>query len=76
MIRKTIVKKTREENTGTILISADLNEVIECSDRLLVMRDGRVVAAFPKASEVSEELLGEYMLGLKEMSKEEMEGLL
>ena len=76
MIRKTIVRKSREEGTCTVLISADLNEVLECSDRLLVMRKGKVVAAFPKANEVSEDELGEYMLGLKTMTPEQMEGLL
>ena len=76
MIRKTIVKKSREEGTATLLISADLNEVLECSDRLLVMRKGKIVAAFRKASEVSEAELGEYMLGLKTMTAKEMEGLL
>lgn len=76
MIRKAIVRKSREEGTATLLISADLNEVLECSDRLLVMRKGRIVAAFPKANQVSEALLGEYMLGIKTMSAEEMEGLL
>ena len=76
MIRKTIVRKAREEGTATLLISADLNEVLECSDRLLVMHKGKVVAAFPKANEVSEETLGEYMLGVKEMTQEEMEALL
>jgi len=70
------VKKSREEGTATLLISADLNEVLECSDRLLVFRKGKVVAAFPKANEVSEAELGEYMLGLKTMTAEEMEGLL
>ena len=76
MIRKTIVRKAREEKVGALLISADLNEVLECSDRLLVMHKGKIVAAFPKANEVSEETLGEYMLGVKEMTAEEMEGLL
>ena len=76
MIRKTIVRKSREEGTATLLISADLNEVLECSDRLLVMHTGKIVAAFPKANEVSEETLGEYMLGIKEMTLEEMEALL
>ncbi len=76
MIRKTIVRKSREEGTCTVLISADLNEVLECSDRLLVMRKGKVVAAFPKANEVSEDTLGEYMLGIREMTPEQMEGLL
>ena len=76
MIRKTIVRKSREEGTATLLISADLNEVLECSDRLLVMRKGKIVAAFPKANEVSEDVLGEYMLGIRTMTAEEMEGLL
>ena len=76
MIRKTIVKKAREENVGCLLISADLNEVLECSDRLLVMRKGKITAAFPKANEVSEETLGEYMLGVRDMTMEEMEALL
>ena len=54
MIRKTIVKKSREEGTATLLISGrDLNEVLECSDRLIVMRKGKIVAAVPKANEVS-----------------------
>lgn len=76
MIRKTIVRKAREENICCLLISADLNEVLECSDRLLVMRKGKITAAFPRANQVSEETLGEYMLGVKTMTAKEMEGLL
>ena len=76
MIRKTIVRKSREEKTACLLISADLNEVLECSDRLLVMRKGKVVAAFRQANLVSEDELGEYMLGIKTMTAKEMEGVL
>ena len=76
MIRKAIVRKSREEGTATLLISADLNEVLGCSDKLFVMRKGKIVAVFPKASEVSEAELGEYMLGLKTMTEKDMEGLL
>ena len=76
MIRKTLIKKAREDNTAVLLISADLNEVLEVSDRLLVMRKGKIAAAFPKAGEVAEETLGEYMLGVKTMTSGEMEGLL
>lgn len=76
MIRKTIVRKSREEKTASLLISADLNEVLECSDRLLVMRKGKIVAAFDQASSVLEDELGEYMLGLKTMTAKEMEGVL
>lgn len=76
MIRKTIVRKSREEKTATLLISADLNEVLECSDKLLIMRKGKIVGAFPQANIVSEEELGEYMLGIKEMTAQEMDGVL
>jgi simple sugar transport system ATP-binding protein len=76
MIRKTMVRKCREDNIAVLLISADLNEILEVSDRLLVMREGRVVAVFPRAKRISEETLGEYMLGIKEMTAAEMRGLL
>ena len=76
MIRKHLLHQVRKEHVGALLISADLNEVLEVSDRLLVMRKGSIVAAFPQANKVSEEELGEYMLGLKTMTQEEMEGLL
>jgi simple sugar transport system ATP-binding protein len=76
MIRNTIVNKSRENHVAVLLISADLNEVLEVSDRLLVMREGGIVAVFKRAKDVSEETLGEYMLGIKEMGDEEMRGLL
>ena len=72
MIRKTLVRKAREEGVAVLLVSSDLNEVLEVSDRLLVMKDGKIVAHFEDASLVSEELLGEYMLGVRQMTSEEM----
>ena len=72
MIRKTLVRKTREENASALLISSDLNELLEVSDRLLVMRSGRVVAHFTDAASVDSYRLGEYMLGVKEMSEGEL----
>ena len=53
-------------------MSADLNEVMELSDSLMVMYDGEIVAYFPDASQVEERELGSYMLGLKKQSKEEI----
>ena len=76
MIRKTLVRKSREEGTATLLVSSDLNEVLEVSDRLIVMKDGKIVAHFPNASKVDENTLGEYMLGVRSMTKEEMGDLL
>ncbi len=76
MIRKRLVAMSHENHMATLLISADLNELLEVSDRLLVMRKGRLVAAFPRAADVNEDVLGEYMLGIRAMTPEEMEGLL
>lgn len=66
--------KLRDEGAGILLISADLNEVMELSDSLLVMYGGEVVAYFDDSSMVTEEELGKYMLGLKKQSPEEKRG--
>ena len=76
MIRKTLVRKSREEGCATLLVSSDLNEILEVSDRLLVMKDGKIVAHFADASKVDEDTLGEYMLGVRKMTPEEMGDLL
>ena len=75
MIRKKIVA-LRDEGTATLLFSADLTELLSVSDSIFVMCEGRIVAYFPDASAVDEQVLGEYMLGLKTMSEEEMGGVL
>ena len=76
LIRELLVKYTRENNVGVLLISSDLNEIFEVSDRLLVMRGGKIVAMFSDTSKVSDETLGEYMLGIKTMTPNELEGRL
>jgi len=63
----------REEGAAVLLVSADLAEVIDLSDRLLVMYGGKVTAFFESAADVSEEELGLYMLGLKKQSEEELQ---
>lgn len=55
----------RDAGCAVILISADLNEIYSLSDRLGVMYKGRFAGMFTDVDEVSEELLGQYMLGLK-----------
>lgn len=76
MIRKLLISMSHEKDVATVLVSADLNELLEVSDRLIVMRKGKIVAAFPTTQGVTEELLGEYMLGIKTMTAAEMEDLL
>lgn len=72
LIRRLLVKYTREKNHGALLISSDLAEIMEVSDRLLVMKDGEIVAQFTDVKSVTDDTLGEYMLGVRRMSKEEM----
>ena len=42
------------------------------SDRLLVMHKGKFVAQFTDLKKLTTDELGEYMLGVKTMTKEEM----
>ena len=64
MIRKELIRLSREGRV-VLLISADLNEVLELSDSLIVMYDGKIAAYFEDASTVDEYELGKYMLGIK-----------
>lgn len=61
----------RSKNCATLLVSADLNEILELSDSLLVMYEGQIVAYFEHPSTVSEEELGLYMLGIHRQDKEQ-----
>lgn len=72
-VRKRLVG-LRDKGAGLLLISADLNEILELSDSLAVLCEGEITAYFPKSSQVTEEELGEYMLGLKHMTKDEIGG--
>ncbi|MFE4713363.1 ABC transporter ATP-binding protein [Paenibacillus sp. NPDC056722] len=59
----------RQAGSAVLLVSADLNEILEISDVLLVMYEGQIVASFEKPSAVSEEELGLYMLGIKRQNE-------
>lgn len=70
-IRRKIVAM-RDEGAGVLLVSADLNEVLELSDSIIVMYGGEIAAYFPDSSHVTEEQLGLYMLGIEKMSPAEI----
>lgn len=72
-IRKRIVQM-RDEDNGVLLVSADLGEIMNLSDRLIVMYGGEIVAYFPDVSNITEDELGFYMLGVKRMPSEEIGG--
>lgn len=70
-IRKKLVELSRS-GIAVLLVSADLNEVMELSDSLMIMHGGKIAAYFEDTSLLNDELMGEYMLGLKHQSEEEI----
>ncbi len=52
----------REEGSGVLLISSELDEILALSDRILVMFDGKILAEF-KRGEATEKALGLRMGG-------------
>lgn len=72
LIRRLMVRYTREKEYGALLISSDLNELMEVSDRLLVMHNGQITAHLTDLKTLTVDELGEYMLGVRKMTTEEM----
>jgi simple sugar transport system ATP-binding protein len=63
MVHKELVRQ-RDEGKAVLLISLELDEVMDVPDRILVMYEGELVGEFdPK--EITVEELGLYMAGAK-----------
>lgn len=71
LIRRKIVE-LRDSGIAVLLISADLNEVLELGDSTLVMHNGKINGFFPDTSKLTEEELGYYMLGVKSQGEEDV----
>jgi len=54
----------RDSGAAVLLASADLTELLTLSDRLLVMRNGHIVARFDSLDGITEQIVGEHMLGV------------
>ena len=68
-IHKQIIAQ-RDSGKAVLLVSLELDEVMNLSDRILVMYEGEIVGEFdPKTTDV--QTLGLYMAGAKRMEKEE-----
>ncbi|MBQ9828263.1 MAG: heme ABC transporter ATP-binding protein, partial [Lachnospiraceae bacterium] len=68
-IHKQIVK-SRDSGAAVLLVSLELDEVMDVSDRILVMYEGEIVGEFdPKKIDVQE--LGLYMSGAKRQNGKE-----
>lgn len=62
----------RDKDTAVLVSSADLAEIMELSDSLIVMYEGEIAAYFKSLEGITEEKLGEYMLGIKKQTPEEI----
>ncbi len=64
-IHKQLVAE-RDKGKGVLLVSLELDEVMDVSDRILVMYEGEIVGEFDPKNTTEEEL-GLYMAGAKKM---------
>ena len=63
-VRKKLIE-AKDEGVAVLLVSADLQEILQLSDRIIVMYRGEIVGYFPKNEGLTEEELGYYMLGVR-----------
>lgn len=59
-------------NTAILLFSADLVELLQLSDSIIVLYEGEIVAYFESTENLNDTILGEYMLGINRQSDEEI----
>ena len=64
-IRKRLLE-FRDAGCAVLLISADLTEIFSLSDRLAVMYKGKFAGFFTDVEKVTEDELGQHMLGIKQ----------
>ena len=60
-----LLKEARDKGSAVFLVSADLDEVLELSTRIIVLYNGEIVARFDDVSGLTGKDLGPYMLGVK-----------
>jgi simple sugar transport system ATP-binding protein len=58
------IMDARDSGSGILLLSSNLDEILELSDRISVMYRGRIVCNLANDGSLTRERLGEYMLGL------------
>ncbi len=63
-VRKKLIE-VRDSGVAVLLVSADLQEILQLSDRIIVMYKGEIVGYFDKNENLTEEELGYYMLGVR-----------
>lgn len=57
-----LMEELRDQGKSIIMISEELSEVIGMSDRVIILKDGRVSGEFKREEKLTENLLIEYMV--------------
>jgi ABC-type sugar transport system ATPase subunit len=52
-----IIEKLKADGKGILLVSSELPELLRCSDRILVMREGRATATFDSKDATEERIM-------------------
>lgn len=65
-----LLVEARNRGKAVFLVSADLDEVLKLSSRVIVLYEGEIVAQFDDASRLSATELGPYMLGIQRQGEE------
>ena len=71
LIRNKIIE-LRDRGSAVLLISADISELKDISDSMIVLCGGRIAAYIEDVKGLTETELGEYMLGLKRQDEDEI----
>jgi len=61
----TLLKEARDNGKAVFLTSADLDEILKLSNRILVIYNGELVAHFRDVAGITAKDLGPYMLGVQ-----------
>jgi len=65
------IAQLRDEGKAVLLVSAELDEVMSLSDRILVMYEGEITAEF-KRDEADHNQIGMYMMGAKRQNRSQI----
>jgi ABC-type uncharacterized transport system ATPase subunit len=60
-----LLREARDRGKAVFLASADLDEILKLSTRVIVIYNGEIVAHFQDMAGVKAEDLGPYMLGVQ-----------
>ena len=70
-----LLLKARDAGKAVFMISADLDEIMKLSTRILVIYNGEIVAHFPQPGRITARDLGPYMLGVQKQDVADSPGV-